>query len=81
MYKITVKTAGREGITSLGARYCFTKRTVIKLAVLFSRDGCEFDVEKFVRLHDDLFAWSDADVSEKIWDTVWEVLDKEKGKE
>lgn len=72
MYRITVKTAGKDNIISTGARFCFTKRSVIKLATLFSHKGCEIDVEKFVRLHDDIFAWSDADVSEELWDKIFD---------
>lgn len=77
MYKVTVKTRGKHNNAALGARYCFTKRSVIGLAVNFTRAECEFEVEKFTRCHGDIFAWSAAEVSWKIWEKINEALDKE----
>ena len=77
MYRVTVKTRGKDNNAVLGARYCFTKRSVVKLAVTFSEAECEFEVEKFVRCHGDIFSWSRADVSWKIWEKIEEALDKE----
>ncbi len=77
MYKVTVKTRGKYDNAALGARYCFMKRSVVGLAVTFTRLECEFEVEKLVRLHGDIFSWSSADVSEKIWGKIEEALDNE----
>ena len=77
MYRVVVKSKGRYNNAVLGARYCFTKRSVIDLAVTFAREECEFDVEKFTRIHSDVFAWSDSGVSEKIWDKIYEILEGE----
>lgn len=77
MYKVTVKTRGKYDNAVLGARYCFTKRSAINLAVTFTRMECEFEVEKLVHLHGDVFAWSTADVSWKVWEKIEEALDNE----
>ena len=77
MYKVTVKTRGKYDNAALGARYCFTKRSVVGLAVTFTTMECEFEVEKLVRLHGDIFSWSTADVNEKIWEKIEEALDNE----
>lgn len=77
MYKVTVKTRGKYDNATLGARYCFTKRSVVGLAVTFTRAECKFEVEKLIHCHEDIFAWSTADVSWKIWKKVEEALDKE----
>ena len=76
MYKVTVKTRGKHNNVTLGARYCLTKRSAIGLVVTFESCECEYDVEKFVRLYGDLFAWSDA-IGENFWEKVDEALDKE----
>ena len=76
MYRVVVKSRGKDGNASLGARYCFTKRSVIELAVTFTEFECEFDIEKFVRIHGDIFGWSDA-IDEKIWEKIDEALDNE----
>lgn len=77
MYRVTVKTRGKHNNAVLGARYCFTKRFAINLAVTFTRAECEFEVEKLVRLYGDVFAWSTADVSWKVWEKIEETLDNE----
>ncbi len=77
MYRVVVKSRGKHNNAVLGARYCFTKRSVIGLAVSFELFKCEYKVEKFVRLHSDVFAWSEIEVSEKIWDKIYENLEGE----
>lgn len=77
MYRVTVKTRGKHNNAVLGARYCFTKRSAINLAVTFTRAECEFEVEKLVRLYGDVFAWSAADVSWKVWEKIEKALDNE----
>ena len=74
MYRVVVKSSGKYNDVVPGARYCFTKRSVIKLIIIFARTDCEFDVEKFIRIHRDIFAWSDTEVSEKIRDKFYETL-------
>lgn len=76
MYKVTVKTRGKHNNAVLGARYCLTKRSAVSLAVTFESFECEYKVEKFVRLHGDVFAWSDT-IGENFWEKVDEALDKE----
>lgn len=77
MYRVVVKSKGKYNNAVLGARYCFTKHSVISLAVTFAQIECEFDVEKFIRIHSDIFTWSDSGVSEKIWDKIYEILEGE----
>lgn len=59
MYKVTVNTPGKYNNVVLGARYCLTRKSTIKLANLFFRDGCDVTIKKFIRCGD-AFAWSDA---------------------
>ena len=77
MYRVVVKSRGKHNNASLGTRYCFTKRSVIELAVTFKVLECEFEIEKLTRLHGDIFSWSTADVSWKIWDKIYETLEEE----
>lgn len=76
MYRVVVKSRGKHGNVVLGARYCLTKRSAISLAVTFESCECEYDIEKFVRIHGDIFGWSDA-IDEKIWEKIDEALDNE----
>ena len=81
MYKVTVKSRGKYNNVVLGARYCFTKRSAIDLAVTFANVECEFDVEKLTRLNRDIFCWSDSEVSEAFWDKFYKIIEKEQGEE
>ena len=78
MYRVVVKSRGKYNNTQPGIRYCLTKKTVAELGAHFHLMECDYDIEKFVRLHGDVFAWSDADVSEKVWDKLWEIVDNYK---
>lgn len=77
MYRVVVKSRGKYNNIVLGARYCFTKHSVIELVIMFARVECEFDVEKFIRIQGDVFAWSNSGVSEKIWDKIYKILEGE----
>lgn len=77
MYRVIVKSRGKYNNIVLGVRYCFTKRSVIELAVMFAKVECEFDIEKFIRICNDIFTWSNSGVSEKIWDKIYETLEGE----
>lgn len=77
MYRVVVKSRGKHNNAVLGARYCFTKCSVIDLAVSFELLECEYKVEKFVRIHSDIFTWSETEVSEKIWDKIYKNLEGE----
>ena len=79
MYRVVVTSRGKDNNVTLGGRYCLTKRTVIDLAVTFELCECNYDIEKFVRIHKDIFGWSDA-IDEKIWEKIDKVLE-EKGNE
>ena len=75
MYRVVVKSRGKYNNIVLGARYCLTKHSAIELAVMFAREECEFEVEKFIRIHSDVFAWCNYGVSEKIWNKIYESLE------
>ena len=81
MYRVVVKDKGKYNNVLPGMRYCFTKRSVIDLAVSFELYECEYEVEKFIRLYNDIFCWSNSGVSEKIWDKIYKNLEKEKEEE
>jgi hypothetical protein len=36
---------------------------------------CKCKVEKFIRLHHDVFAWGD-DVEPKVWDRIYDALEE-----
>ena len=80
MYRVIVKDSGRYGNTTLGARYCFRKKSVAFLIAMFTECDCDFTVEQFIRIHGDIFCWSDSAISEKIWDMVDNMLDESKQK-
>jgi hypothetical protein len=46
------------------------------MAVMFDSAECEYEVEKFVRLNEDIFCWSEGEVDDKFWRKVWKRLDK-----
>lgn len=75
MYRVVVKSRGKYNNVTLGARYCLTKRTAINLAVSFELVECEYDIEKFVRITGDIFAWSDG-IDEKIWEKISKALEE-----
>ena len=75
MYRVVVKSRGKYNNVVLGARYCLTRRSAINLAVSLESLECKFDVEKFIRIHGDIFTWSDTEVSEKIRDKFYETLE------
>lgn len=77
MYRVDVKSKGKYNNVVPGVRYCFTKRSVIKLAATFAQNEGVFEVEKLIRIHSDIFTWSDSGVSEKIWDKIYEILEGE----
>ena len=76
MYRVIVKSSGKYGNVALGVRYCLTKHTAINLAVMFDDVECEYEVEKFIRLNEDIFCWSQGEVNEKFWEKVRKRLDK-----
>lgn len=80
MYRVIVKDSGKDGNVTLGARYCFRKKSIVHLITLFTECDCDFTVEQFIRIHGDIFCWSDSAISEKIWDMVDNMLDKSKQK-
>ena len=75
MYRVVIKSRGKYNNVALGARYCLTRRSAINLAVSLESLECEFGVEKFIRIHGDIFTWSDTEVSEKILDKFYETLE------
>mgnify|MGYP003441119226 CR=1 FL=1 len=75
MYRVVVKTRGKYNNVMLGARYCFTKRSIVSLASHFMSVECECQVEKFVRLHRDIFCWSDVEVGSDVWERIYDALE------
>lgn len=76
MYKVIIKDSGKYHNVMIGERYCLTKRTAIKLAVMLESVECDYRVAKLVRLYEDVFCWSEGEVEEKFWDKVEKKLDK-----
>ena len=65
MYKVIVNTSGRYNNVTLGARYCLTRKSAIKLANLFLGEDCDIKIAKFIRCGD-AFVWADAWEETKI---------------
>lgn len=78
MYRVIVTSKGMYGNTMLGARYCFHKKTAAHLIATFTKSGCEFVVERLLRIRGDIFCWSSNDISDKIWNMVDTMLDESK---
>jgi hypothetical protein len=74
MYRVVVKSRGKYNNVTLGARYCLTKRSIVSLASNFMANECECSVEKFVRLHRDIFCWSDVEVGSDVWDRIYDAI-------
>lgn len=77
MYRVTVKSRGKYGNVTMGARYCLTKRSAIRLTALFAENECDMTVEKWTRMYRDTFCWSENEISEAFWDKVYEIVEKE----
>ena len=76
MYRVVVTSVGKYGNATLGARYCFTKRSVIKLASYCMLMKNECKIEKFVRLYGDVFCWSDVVFNSDIWEKIYNTLEE-----
>lgn len=76
MYRVVVKSRGKYNNVMLGARYCFTKRSIVSLTSSFMASECECNVEKFVRLYRDIFCWSDVEVGSDVWDRIYDALEE-----
>lgn len=77
MYRVIVTSKGKYGNTVLGARYCFRKKSAAHLIATFTESGCDFVIEQLIRIHGDVFCWSDNDISDKIWDMVDTMLEED----
>ena len=80
MYRVVVKSKGKYGNVVPRARYCFRKKSAAGLIATFTECDCDFAIEQLIRIHGDVFCWSDNDISEKIWGMVENMLDKSEQK-
>ena len=76
MYRVVVESKGKYNNVVLGARYCFTKCSIVRLAANFMSSECECRVEKFVRLHRDIFCWSAVEVGSDVWERIYDATAK-----
>ena len=76
MYRVVVKNRGKYNNVVPGARYCFTKRSIVDLTSDFMSLECECQVEKFIHLNRDIFCWSDAEVGSDVWERIYDALEK-----
>jgi hypothetical protein len=77
MYRVVVKSKGKYNNVTMGARYCLTKRSAVRLAALFQSSECDYTVEKFTRLHNDIFSWSENEIGENFWEKMWDIVEKD----
>lgn len=70
MYKVTVKSRGKYNNVIMGARYCLTKRSAVRLTAMFIKNECYVAVEKWTRMHGDVFCWSESEIGKNFWDKV-----------
>lgn len=76
MYRIIVKNRGKENNVTPGIRYCLTKRSLLSLVRTFEISECDYDLEKLIRICNDVFAWSDSGIDEEFWCAVDKVVDE-----
>ena len=57
-------------------RYCFTKKSAMSLISIFIKFGCGVRVEKLIRLHHDIFCWSDEE-DDKVFDYFYKICNEE----
>ncbi len=76
MYRVIVRNSGKYHNVIMGTRYCLTKRPAVNLAVMLDSVECDYRVEKFVRLYEDVFCWSEGEVDKKFWYKVEKSLTK-----
>ena len=80
MYRVKIFTKGEYNNTTLGNRYCFRRKSAMKLINICLNSKCKIAVEKLVRLSSDVFAWTDTD-DDKIFDyfneKLWEEAEKD----
>lgn len=81
MYRVTVKSRGKYNNAVMGARYCLTRRSAIRLTALFIKDECDLTVEKWIRVHGDIFCWSGSEVNGIFWNKVYKIVEKEQEEE
>ena len=80
MYRIIVRTNGKYHNVMTGYRYCLTKKSAKSLIDTFIDAGCEIGIEKFIRLHHDVFCWSSYDEDSVLRyydDKMWELEEEE----
>lgn len=75
MYRIQVLSSGKYHNVTEGNRYCFFRRSAIKLANLFGENNCDIVIEKLVHVGDDFF-WSQGVEETRIFED-WIGSDKE----
>ena len=57
MYRVNVLTTGKRDDVKTGYRYCLRKKEMIDLLRFFFLDlDCDVKVEKFIHIHDTIFA-------------------------
>ena len=74
MYRINVLTCGKYHNVRGGFRYCFIKKSAIDMINTFMNAGSEITVEKLIRLHRDVFCWSDDLENDKVFDYYFDRL-------
>lgn len=67
MYRIYVLTNGKYHNVECGPRYCFTKRSAKKMIDIFMDSGCEILIHKLIRIHRDVFYFSDYDEGDSVF--------------
>lgn len=81
MYRITVNSCGKYHNVTLGPRYCFFKKSAKELIDLFLDNKCKIIVEKFIRVHNDIFVWSSYAEDEPVlmyaFEKQWEIEENE----
>ena len=77
MYRINILSDGKYHNVTLGARYCLTKKSAKGMIDNFADAECDFTVEKFIRIHDDVFCFTDWDEDDSVFDYYYDKIGKE----
>jgi hypothetical protein len=77
MYKVIITNRSNYNKAVLAVRYCYTERSVVDLAVAFTKMNCDIYLEKFVCRAGKTFGWIKVNADQKIWEKIEEALDNE----
>lgn len=77
MYRIKILSTGKYSNVTLGYRYCLTKKSAKNMINTFSKAESDFTIEKLVRIHADIFCWTNDDEKDSVFDYYFGRMNEE----